>query len=43
MVRGLELGYQRPRLRQETVLKIYNNVIMSKGEPWVHLTQGSKK
>jgi hypothetical protein len=43
MVRRLELRYQRHRLRQEIILKIYNNVIKSKGVPWVHLAQDSKQ
>ena len=43
MVRRLELKYQRPRLRQEITLTIYNKVIMSNGVPWVHLAQDSKQ
>jgi hypothetical protein len=43
MVRRLELRYQRLRLRQEIILTIYNNVITSKGVPWVHLAQDSKQ
>jgi len=43
MVRGLELTYQKPRLRQETILTIYNNVTKSKSVPWVHLAQEGKK
>lgn len=43
MVRRLQLRYQRPRLRQEIILTIYNNVIRSKGVSWVHLAQDSKK
>jgi hypothetical protein len=34
MVRRLEIGYQRPRRRQEIVLTIYNTEIRPKGEPW---------